>query len=159
MTSALDGGEWSASCPSRTLPPGKGHLVPIAQEAGWAPEPVWTQRLEEKSFASAGNRTPIARSIVRHYTDWATPAPYILQQTQKNYKQSTLVNIFKKLWVFCVVILFLANTISIFVSFPHKKFPLWELFRNRSFEKRLNRVLLLDTWFSCSYTVINIFLG
>jgi hypothetical protein len=26
--------------------------VPTVQEAGWAPEPVWTQRLEEKSFAS-----------------------------------------------------------------------------------------------------------
>jgi hypothetical protein len=23
--------------------------VPIVQEAGWAPEPVWTQRLQEKS--------------------------------------------------------------------------------------------------------------
>jgi hypothetical protein len=31
--------------------------VPIVQEAGWAPEPVWTQRLEGKSFASAGDRT------------------------------------------------------------------------------------------------------
>jgi hypothetical protein len=38
--------------PGRTLPP-----VPTGQEAGWAPEPVWTQRLEEKSFASAGDRT------------------------------------------------------------------------------------------------------
>jgi hypothetical protein len=28
----------------------------------WAPEPVRTQRLEEKSFAPAGDRTPIARS-------------------------------------------------------------------------------------------------
>jgi hypothetical protein len=26
------------------------------QEAGWASEPVWTQRLEEKSFAPAGDR-------------------------------------------------------------------------------------------------------
>jgi hypothetical protein len=34
----------------------------IVQEAGWAAEPVWTQRLEEKSFAPAGDRTPIARS-------------------------------------------------------------------------------------------------
>jgi hypothetical protein len=34
LTSALDGGEWSASCPSRTLPPGKGPPVPIGQEAG-----------------------------------------------------------------------------------------------------------------------------
>jgi hypothetical protein len=57
-TSALDGGEWSASCPGRALPPGKGPPLPIVQEAGWAPEPVWTQRLEEKSFASAGDRSP-----------------------------------------------------------------------------------------------------
>jgi hypothetical protein len=59
-TSALDGGEWSASRPGRALPPGKGPPVPFVQEAGWTPEPVWTQRLEEKSFASAGDRTPIA---------------------------------------------------------------------------------------------------
>jgi hypothetical protein len=38
--------------------PGKGSPVPIAQEAGWASEQVWTQRLEEKSFAPAGDRTP-----------------------------------------------------------------------------------------------------
>jgi hypothetical protein len=31
------------------LPPGRGPPVPIRQEAGWAPELVWTQRLEEKS--------------------------------------------------------------------------------------------------------------
>jgi hypothetical protein len=61
-TSALDGGEWSASRPGRALAPGKGPPVPTVQEAGWAPEPVWTQRLEEKSFAPAGDRTPIARS-------------------------------------------------------------------------------------------------
>jgi hypothetical protein len=40
-----------------------GPPVPIVQEAGWAPEPVWTQRLEEKSFASAGDRTAIAQSF------------------------------------------------------------------------------------------------
>jgi hypothetical protein len=61
-TSALDGGEWSTSRPGRALPPGKGPQVPIVQEAGWTPEPVWTQRIEEKSFDPAGDRTPIARS-------------------------------------------------------------------------------------------------
>jgi hypothetical protein len=61
-TLALDGGEWSASRPGRALPPGKGSPVPIVQEAGWASEPVWTQRLEEKSLASAGDRISIARS-------------------------------------------------------------------------------------------------
>jgi hypothetical protein len=49
--------------------------VPIGQEAEWAPEPVWTQRLEEKSSASVGNRTLVVQSVVRHYTDWVTPAP------------------------------------------------------------------------------------
>jgi hypothetical protein len=42
--------------PAALLPPGKGPPVPIVQETGWAPKPVWTQRLEEKS--SAGDRTP-----------------------------------------------------------------------------------------------------
>jgi hypothetical protein len=57
VTSALDGGELSASRPGRALPPGKGPPVPIGQEAGWAPEPVWTQKLAEISLASAGDRT------------------------------------------------------------------------------------------------------
>jgi hypothetical protein len=57
-TAALEGGEWSASRPGRALPPGKQPPVPSVQEAGWAPEPVWTQRLEEKSFASLRDRIP-----------------------------------------------------------------------------------------------------
>jgi hypothetical protein len=61
-TSALEGGELSAPRPGRALEPGKGLPVPIVQEAGWASEPVWTQRLEEISFAAAGDRTSIARS-------------------------------------------------------------------------------------------------
>jgi hypothetical protein len=64
-TSALDGGEWSASRPGCALPPGKGPPVPIGQEAG----------LEEKSSASVGDRTPIVQPAVRHYTAWATAAP------------------------------------------------------------------------------------
>jgi hypothetical protein len=74
LTSALGGGEWSASRPGRVLPPGKEPPVPIVQEAGWAPEPVRTQRLDEKSSASVGDRTPAVQSVIRHYTDWATPA-------------------------------------------------------------------------------------
>jgi hypothetical protein len=38
-TSALDGGEWSASRPGRDLAPVKGPPVPTVQEAGWASEP------------------------------------------------------------------------------------------------------------------------
>jgi hypothetical protein len=41
MTAALEGGEWPAAHPNHTLPPGKTPL-PIVQDAGWAPGPVWT---------------------------------------------------------------------------------------------------------------------
>jgi hypothetical protein len=46
--------------PAALYPRGKD-LVPIVQEAGWAPEQVSTQRLQEKLFAPAGDQTSIAR--------------------------------------------------------------------------------------------------
>jgi len=58
--------------PGRALPPGKGPPVPIVQEAGWAPEPVWTQRLEEKSSRLCRGSNidyPVVRSVARHYTE------------------------------------------------------------------------------------------
>jgi hypothetical protein len=56
-TSALDGSEWSVSCPGRAF------TTSTHWTRGWvAPEPVWTQRLQGKSFAPAGNRTPITWS-------------------------------------------------------------------------------------------------
>jgi hypothetical protein len=63
LTSAPDGVSGQRHAPASLLPPGKGPPIPIVQEVGWATEPVWTQRLEEKSFAAAGDRTLIARSF------------------------------------------------------------------------------------------------
>jgi hypothetical protein len=63
---------WMGWRPGRTLPPGKRRPVPIGQEAVWAPEPVWTQRLEEKSFRLC--RGSVVQSVSRHYTVWGTPA-------------------------------------------------------------------------------------
>jgi hypothetical protein len=40
---------------------------------GWASELFWKQRLEEKSFASAGDRIPVFHFVVGYSTDWATP--------------------------------------------------------------------------------------
>jgi hypothetical protein len=71
-TSALDGGEWSASPPGRNLVPGKRPAVPIVQEAGWASEPVWTQRLEEISFRFCRGSNldrPVVQPVARHCTD------------------------------------------------------------------------------------------
>jgi hypothetical protein len=66
LTSALDGSEWSASRPSRALPPGKGSPVPTVKETKWAPEPVWTQMLEKKNPLPLSEIEP---QIFRHYTD------------------------------------------------------------------------------------------
>jgi hypothetical protein len=55
LTLALDRGEWSALHPGSALPPGKEPPVPIGQDSGWAPDPVWTQRVEEKFSASVGD--------------------------------------------------------------------------------------------------------
>ena len=51
---ALEGGEGSASRPGRSLTPGKDP-VPIVQEAGWAPGPVWTGA---ENLAPAGILSP-----------------------------------------------------------------------------------------------------
>jgi hypothetical protein len=79
-TSALDGCEWSASRPGRALPPGKGPPKPIGQEAGWAPEPVWTQKLEEKSFCLCRGSNldrPVVQSVVKTLYWLSYPDPWI----------------------------------------------------------------------------------
>jgi hypothetical protein len=48
LTSALDGVSGQRHAPT-ALCLRERTPVPIVQEAGWAPEPVWTQRIEEKS--------------------------------------------------------------------------------------------------------------
>jgi hypothetical protein len=70
--SALDGGEWSALRPGRALAPGKEPPVPILQEVGWAPELLWTQRLEGKSFRLCRESNldrQVVQPVATHYTD------------------------------------------------------------------------------------------
>jgi hypothetical protein len=49
--------------------PGKEPPLPIVEEDEWAPELVWMQRIEEKSFASVRDRTLVIQFVVRYYTD------------------------------------------------------------------------------------------
>jgi hypothetical protein len=70
-TSAIDGGEWSASRPGRALAPGKGPPVPIVQEAGWASEAVWTQARGKILSPLPGiePRSRLVQPVARHYAD------------------------------------------------------------------------------------------
>jgi hypothetical protein len=62
--------ERSASRPGRAIAPGKGPPVPTVQEAAWAPESVWIQRLEEKLFRLCRESNldrPVVQPVSRHY--------------------------------------------------------------------------------------------
>jgi hypothetical protein len=48
--------------PQPQFTPKNGLSVSTGQEAGWTSELVWIQRLEEKSFASAGDQTMVVQS-------------------------------------------------------------------------------------------------
>jgi hypothetical protein len=59
------------------LSPGKEPPVPIGQEAGWAPEPVWTTWIGEKSFPyrDSNSDPSIVQPVASRCTDCAIPAP------------------------------------------------------------------------------------
>ena len=69
MTMALEGGEGSASHPSRSLPLGKDPAL-ILQEAGWATGPVWTGA--ENLAPQPGFDPRTVQAVVSCYTDYAT---------------------------------------------------------------------------------------
>jgi hypothetical protein len=65
-TSALDGGEWSASRPGRAFTPGE-RTPGTHWTGGWVgPRAGLDTEDRGKILCPAGDRTPIARSIARH---------------------------------------------------------------------------------------------
>jgi len=62
MTAALEGGEWSAARPGRTLPPGRARYPFYRRLGGPQGRPRRTENLVPTGI----------RSVVSRYTDWAT---------------------------------------------------------------------------------------
>jgi hypothetical protein len=60
-------------------------LVPIGQEAGWAPEPVWTQEDRGRILPHLPGIEPRSpgQARARHYSDWATPSLFVYQPLLK----------------------------------------------------------------------------
>ena len=77
MTAALEGGEWSAARPDRTLPPGKT-LYQFYRRLG---EPQ-TRSGRAEILVPTGIRSRTVQPVISHYTDWATRI-YILIATLK----------------------------------------------------------------------------
>ena len=78
MAVALARGEWSTPRPGR-FTPGKDP-VPIVQEAGWAPWPVW---MGAENLASTGIRSPDRPSRSESLYRLSYPGPF---QTWRDFK-------------------------------------------------------------------------
>jgi hypothetical protein len=66
--------------------PGERTPSTLGQEAGWAPEPVRTQEARGNIHCLCLGSSPdhVIQSIVRHYTDRATPAHATLTSNHIN---------------------------------------------------------------------------
>jgi hypothetical protein len=77
-TSALDGGEWSASRPGRAFPPGE-RTPGTHCTGGWVgPRAGLDTEARGKILCprrGSNPDLPVVQPVVRHYTAWATPAP------------------------------------------------------------------------------------
>ena len=67
MTTALEGGEWSAARPGRTLPPGKTRYQFYRRLGGPQGRSGRTENL-----VPTGIRSRTVQPVVSHYTNWAT---------------------------------------------------------------------------------------
>jgi hypothetical protein len=92
-TSALDGGEWSASRPGRALAPGERthgtHCTGgwVGPRAGLDTE-NWGKIL--CPCRGSNPDRPVVQPVVRHYTAWANPAP-----VTNEYKGLTLLPLWR----------------------------------------------------------------
>jgi len=77
MTTALEGGEWSAARPGRTLPPEKTRYSFYRRMGG----PQGRSGRAE-NLVPTGIRSRTVQPIVSRYTDWATRSTFHLNNTQ-----------------------------------------------------------------------------
>ena len=71
MTAALKAGEWSAARPGLLTP--RKDPLPIVQEAGWAPWPVWTA----ENLVPPGFDPRTVQPVVNRYSERATRSTHL----------------------------------------------------------------------------------
>jgi len=89
MTAALEGGEWSAARPGRTLPPGKTRY-PLYRRLG-GPQ---GRSGRAENLVPTGIRSRTIQPVVSRYTNWATrPTIYIYDSCTVSPSSNKLLDI------------------------------------------------------------------
>jgi hypothetical protein len=121
-------GHWLEVCGQlhapAALPPGKEPPVPIGQEAGCAPEPVWTLWRREKS-CTAGNRTRAVQPV-------AIPTELTRRLSSLNNRQEM-----RWVWIQLIVCRELVMPINTGCSLCREQEPQWDLFVGSSAPRRV----------------------
>jgi hypothetical protein len=97
------------------LYPRKGPPVPFVQEAEWAPELVWTQRLDKNSFRLCRGSNL--------YKTWRYRLPIVVPLSQVNLRRSWLEQVFsqtqlkKEKKIACLITKTNKNQQPVFVGF------------------------------------------
>jgi len=87
MTAALEGSEWSAARPSRTLPPRKTRYPLHRRLGGSQGRSGWAEYL-----VPTGIRSRIVQPLVSRYTDWAT-RPTLWNSTYSQEQEASFYEI------------------------------------------------------------------
>jgi hypothetical protein len=106
---------------------GEGPPVPIVQEAGWAPEPVWTQARGKSSFASAGDWTSLARSSSPSSDTILTELPGLLYRISTYPYSAIDLNIVYSHWPIFIKFGLIARQGNFCFNFrPILGLPIWQ---------------------------------
>jgi len=87
LTSALDGGEWPASCPGCLTPTERAPAIHWIR--GWVSPRAVLDAVVKRKIPSlhreSNHRTPIVQSVAQRYTDHSPPEKLVVTLIQKQF--------------------------------------------------------------------------
>jgi len=104
MTAALEGGEWSAARPGRTLPPGKT-WYPFYRRLG-GPQ---SRSGRAENLVPTGIRSRTVQPVVSRYSDWLYPAHTHTHAHQVQIRQTRIKELKNKRPTWCHLLFYFTS--------------------------------------------------